>query len=254
MGARARAGKLGACASGPVAEGLCSLSPDRRESHRRRRRVGDIDARRREAAMVERSSRGGRRSFRVAAATFRIAGNLLPNFRRGRRGDRTQGRHSGRGGSRRSSGRRGGNGNRAPGRSKRDDRHVGRRFCGDGSSGARSARPAAYILPCDSRPLAHHGRDAGRRIVSAVVPRPLWRGRRQRPRSVRAISSRSSIGSGWRRRAFLGALLDGRAYAAPRSKCARRAGRPNGVSRARARHSRDSRGRRVQPEGYVFDF
>jgi xylulokinase len=70
---------------------------------------------------------------------------------------------------------------------------VGMGICRDGPAGSRSARPVAHLLPCDSRPLARHGRHAGGGAFVTLVSRYLWIGkkwtgekrcRRRRSRSV----------------------------------------------------------------------
>ena len=56
------------------------------------------------------------------------------------------------------------------GRRERHDRNFWSSFCGDGPTSARSGRPLAYFLPCNSGPLACDGSYAGGRSVASMVP------------------------------------------------------------------------------------
>ncbi len=89
--------------------------------------------------------------------------------------DRTGGRNSDCRGRRRSGGRRSWHGDYSPGNCERDDWNVGSSVRGDRPSRARSQGPPAYVLSCDSGPMARHGRDPGSRSFLALVARFVYR-------------------------------------------------------------------------------
>ena len=134
---------------------------------------GTLDARCGEARVVAGSFAGGGDRCRVAAARVRIAGRLRQSFRRRREGDGLGGWHAGCRWRWRSGRRRDGHGHRRSRRGQRHDRNFGRCVCRDGSACARSSRAASHVLPRRSRPLARHGRHAGRGAFAALVPRQL---------------------------------------------------------------------------------
>ena len=176
VGARARAAGVGTRHGRAAAEGLRAVPAHRRSRDRRRGCVGHAAVRRRRPPVVGRHARRDGARRRHPAARVRIAGGHRHGVHRRRRGDRPPPGHTRRGGRRRSGRGRRRHGDRARGRGERHHRHVGRRLCRHRQARARSAGPRAHVLSRGAGPLAHHGRDAGRGAVAAMVPRSVRRG------------------------------------------------------------------------------
>ena len=140
---------------------------------------------------------------------------------------------------RRSGRRRGRHGHHAPGRRQRDDRHVRRRLRGDRSAGARSRR-AAFTRSVTRCPGRWHVMG----VTQAAGLSLRWMrdqigaapGVRRRRRRYERLVGEASGPAGIRWRA-VGAVPDGRADAALRSRRARGAGRAGRGAHARARRS-----------------
>ena len=169
-----------------AAEGFRPPAAQRRICHRRRRRVGHADARRRAPPVV--AGECSRRQGSIPAVLPRVFESpeicARVSSKRGGR-NRTARGDADRRGRRRSGCRRDRNGDHSPGRGQRHDRNVGSGVRRDRSPGARSEGTPSHVLSRDSGSLARDGCHAGGGSVAALAPRAARTGAHRETRLTR---------------------------------------------------------------------